>query len=268
MNILVTLDSNYVYPLCVMLRSLAETNRNGSFDVYVAHSSLTDSDFSRISNALSGVQARVHSITVGDGFFEDAPKLARTSKETYYRLLIGEILPREVHRILYIDPDTVINKSLDEFYNLDLGGNILAGGTHVYGIHRKINIARLKLKKTSCYVNAGVMLIDLDKWRQTVTSKKIFDFISENQKKLVLADQDVINVLFEDKMLAVDERIYNLDEKTYCYYSLKPFAKDRISLDWVRKNTVIIHFNGKHKPWREKKYRGRLGEYFEKYKNI
>lgn len=268
MNILVTLDSNYVYPLCVMLRSLAEANRNGSFDIYVAHSSLTDSDFSRISNALSGVQARVHSITVGDGFFEGAPKLARTSKETYYRLLIGEILPREVHRILYIDPDTVINKSLDEFYNLDLGGNILAGGTHVYGIHRKINIARLKLKKTSCYVNAGVMLIDLDKWRQTVTSKKIFDFISENQKKLVLADQDVINVIFEDKMLAVDERIYNLDEKTYCYYSLKPFAKDRISLDWVRNNTVIIHFNGKHKPWREKKYRGRLGEYFEKYKNI
>ena len=37
MNILVTLDSNYVGPLTVLLKSLMITNPNNSFDLYVAH---------------------------------------------------------------------------------------------------------------------------------------------------------------------------------------------------------------------------------------
>ena len=49
MNLLVTLDSNYVYPLCVMLRSLVRTHPRVSFDVYVAYAHLTDSDFKTIA---------------------------------------------------------------------------------------------------------------------------------------------------------------------------------------------------------------------------
>ena len=45
MNILVTLDSNYVMPLTVLLKSLMITNPQNEFDIYVAHSSLTKDDF-------------------------------------------------------------------------------------------------------------------------------------------------------------------------------------------------------------------------------
>lgn len=48
MNILVTLDSNYVFPLTVLLKSLMITNSEGEFDIYVAHSSLTEEDFGKI----------------------------------------------------------------------------------------------------------------------------------------------------------------------------------------------------------------------------
>ena len=51
MNILVTLDSNYVGPLTVFLKSLMITNPNNEFDIYVAHSSLTEEDFIKIKNA-------------------------------------------------------------------------------------------------------------------------------------------------------------------------------------------------------------------------
>ena len=264
MNILVSLDSNYIYPLCVMLHSLAKTNPDGHFDIYVAYSSLTEEDFERMNSALNGTNAVIHRVLVDDNIFAGAPVLGRLSKETYYRLLISDILPESVHRLLYLDPDIVINKDLSEFYNLDMQGNAVAAGTHLFGIMEKGNLARLGMKKTSRYINAGVLLIDLDEWRKTVTLQQIFDFISANIKKLLLADQDVINVMFEDKMLYIDERLYNLDEKTFSSY----FRKKAINLDWVRKNTVIIHFNGKHKPWREKNYRGKLGEFFEKHKDI
>ena len=268
MNILVTLDSNYIYPLCVMLHSLAKTNPDSHFDIYVAYSSLTDDDFGLMKRALTGTSADIHKIFVSDDMFNNAPVLDRLSKATYYRLLIGDILPEDVHKILYIDPDTVINQKLDEFYNIDLSDHVLAGGVHLFGFLEKINLMRLGMKKTSRYINAGVLLINLDKWRQTVTLDRIFDFITKNIKKLLLADQDVINVLFENHSLRIDERKYNLDEKTYSAYSSRSAGKNRIDLDWVRSNTTVIHFNGKHKPWREKNYGGKLGEFFEKNKDF
>ncbi len=268
MNILVTLDSNYVYPLCVMFHSLSKTNAGREFDIYVAYSSLTDGDFLLMEKALEGTQSTIHKVPVSDDIFADAPVLDRLSKETYYRLLIGDILPQNVHKILYLDPDIVINKDISDFYNIDLEGKAVAGGTHLYGFAQKVNLARLGMKKTSRYINAGVLLINLDEWRKTVALKEILDFISKNIKKLFLADQDVINVLFEDKKLCIDERLYNLDEKTYGIFASKFAGKNRIDLDWVRKNTVVIHFNGSNKPWKGKKYRGKLGEFFEKNKDF
>jgi len=269
MNILVTLDSNYIYPLCVMLNSLAKTNPDGEFDIYVAYSSLTDSDFAQMEKALGGINAVIHKVLVDNEIFSSAPVLDRLSKETYYRLLIGDILPENVNKILYLDPDIVINRDLTEFYNTDMTGKTVAGGMHMFGFFEKINLIRLGMSKNSHYINAGVLLINLDEWRKTVTLQQILDFISKNIKKLLLADQDVINCLFQHSTLTVDERLFNLDEKTYAVYSSKRAGKKRIDLDWVRKNTFIIHFNGKHKPWHEwNEYKGKLGEFFEKNKDF
>ena len=269
MNILVTLDSNYIYPLCVMFNSLAKTNPDGEFDIYVAYSSLTEDDFAKMGKALGGINAVIHRIPVDNKIFSGAPVLDRLSKETYYRLLIGNILPDDIHKILYLDPDIVINRDLTEFYNTDMTGKTVAGGMHMFGFFENINLWRLGMDKSSHYINAGVLLINLDEWRKAVTLQQILDFISANIKKLLLADQDVINCLFQHSTLLIDERLFNLDEKTYLKYSSKNAGQKRIDLDWVRKNTFIIHFNGKHKPWRERnEYKGKLGEFFEKNKNL
>lgn len=268
MNIFVSLDSNYIHPLCVMFRSLAETNAENSFDIYVGFSSLTEDDFSSMEKALGNLDARIHRVPIDENIFSGAPVLDRLSKATYYRLLIGEILPESVERLLYLDPDIVINGDLSEFYNTDLGSNVIAGCTHLYGIIEWGNLRRLGIRKKdhSHYINAGVLLIDLKKWREAVTVKSILDFIQKNSRFLLLADQDVINVLFAGRMMPADERLYNLDEKTFRHFTEK--SANPINLDWVRRNTVIIHYNGKEKPWNGSEYKGKLGEFYERLKNI
>ena len=87
---------------------------------------------------------------------------------------------------------------------------------------------------------------------------------AKNIKKLKLSDQDAINIYFQGKILVLDERKYNLDEKTYMFFHNRLF--NIIDLNWVDKNTVIVHFNGGKKPWGEKKYRGKLGVYFERFR--
>lgn len=220
--------------------------------------------------ALGNLDARIHRVPVDENIFSGAPVLDRLSKATYYRLLIGDIIPESVDRLLYLDPDIVINKDLSDYYNTDLKGNVLAGSGHLYNFNEFVNLCRLgiKPKKGRRYINAGILLIDLKKWRETVTVKQILAFIQKNIRILFLADQDVINVLFSDKMLCTDERIYNLDEKTLKHFSRKSADRNRINLDWVRKNTAIIHFNGKNKPWNEPDYKGNLGDFYEKNKDI
>ena len=48
MNILVTLDANYIRPLSVMLHSLVRADDCPKFDLYIAHSSLTDENIDSI----------------------------------------------------------------------------------------------------------------------------------------------------------------------------------------------------------------------------
>ncbi len=261
MNILVALNSNYIGPLGVMLHSMSLSNPNERFDIYVAHSSLTADDFAIIDNSVDLSRFTIHPIHVPDELLRDAPILERTSKETYYRLLATDILPEEVDRILYIDPDIVVINPLDEFYNIDMGDNYLAAAEHVGPFLHWVSTKRLKMPiKTSQYINAGVLMMNLKAMRKTETADKIFDFIKTTPMKLYLADQDVINALYFDKTLYINTYLYNLDEKTY-----KRGKKEKgMNLEWVEKNSVIVHFNGKYKPWKPD-YKGELEGFYFKY---
>lgn len=258
MNILVTLNSNYVPPLTVLMRSIMRTNPGTVFDLYVAHSSLGEEDFARIRSGCDMTRTRIHPVTVAPELLADAPVLGRLSKETYYRLLAVDFLPRELDRILYIDPDTVVLRSLKAFYTMDMGNDFIAAAGHTKGLVEAINRRRLHMAKGSRYINAGVLLMNLNAMRREVRTDRIFEYIQTHAKTLYLGDQDVFNGMFSDRIRIVDETLYNLDEKTYHLH------RRRIDLDWVRQNTVIVHYNGSEKPWKDN-YRGELQGFYLEY---
>lgn len=260
MNILVTLNSGYIGPLSVMLKSIMINEPDTKIDLYVAHSSLTEEDFGVIDKVVDKTRTTVHSIVVAPSLLEHAPVLKRISKETYYRLLVLDIIPDDVDRILYMDPDIVVNKSMKDLYNVSFDGAIIAGAGHTTGLLEKINKARLDMPENSQYVNAGVLMFNLEEMRKFCTTQDIFDYIEKNIKKLYLSDQDVINGMFGARTVYFDTRVFNLDEKV--------FKRERkIDLDWVRKNTSIIHYNGSQKPWKPD-YKGKLYEFYFHYKAL
>ncbi len=254
MNILVTLNSGYISPLCVMLKSIMISEPETEIHLYVAHSSLTEEDFSKINKVIDKSRTIVHPIVVEPSLLENAPVLKRISKETYYRLLVLDIIPEEVDRILYMDPDIVVNKSMKDLYNVDFKGNIVAGAGHTVGCVEWYNKKRLDMPESAHYVNAGVLVFNLEEMRKACTTQDIFDYIEKNIKKLYLSDQDVINGMFGARTVYFDTRVFNLDEKV--------FKRERkIDLEWVRNNTSIIHYNGSDKPWKPK-YKGKLAEFY------
>ncbi len=255
MNLLVTLDSNYVRPLCVMLRSLMRTNPRTAFDIYVAYSDLTENDFRTIGMCLEGSSCRVIGIRVPDALFADAPVLKRISKATYYRLFAPMYLPKTVDRILYIDPDTLILNDLSALYHLELGDFFYAGCGHLNGFMNWLNTARLGISAGNTYVNAGVLLMNIRALRAFFSASDVFDYVQKHAAGLFLADQDVLNALYADRILPLDSFLYNLDER--CFQRLLKALGQEGAWNFVRTQTCIVHYDGKYKPW-DPDYQGEL----------
>ena len=131
MNIVVSLNANYLRPLCVMLRSLLDANPGEEADVYVLHASLSPEAFSFARSVLPDGRLRLFDVRVPEDFMADAPVLFHFPKEMYYRIFSARLLPQTLGRALYLDPDMVINRPLAPLYGMELGEHFFAAARSV-----------------------------------------------------------------------------------------------------------------------------------------
>lgn len=165
---------------------------------------------------------------------------------TWYRIFLPEILPADVKKILYLDADTVVNGSLKDIFELSMDGKSIAA------VHDLIPFAKqradsLKLPKGDKYICAGVMLINLDYWRQNNIMGKILEFAKSYADILYCPDQDSINVVCQNSK------------------KLLPFKYGYVREFYNKKNSVIIHYSG-YRPWLTV-YKPPYHEIWKKYNN-
>lgn len=254
-NILVTIDNKYLHPLITMLNSYEQNHVGIKTNVFIAHSALTEEEIQMVQNAVKKEIIHIHSIQIKDKWFAETPVLERLPEESFYRLMAFHYLPKEVSKCLYLDPDIYIKKSLLPLYETDIDGYYIAAASHLRGFHNKINCVRLGLEEQERYINSGVMLMNLDYMRETLTIPQILECLNDNVHKLLLGDQDLINILFDGKIKMLDEFVYNLDEST------RKHNKKKVTESFVENETAIIHYNGKYKPWLQG-YKGTLNQYY------
>ncbi|WP_040214530.1 glycosyltransferase family 8 protein [Clostridium polynesiense] len=266
MNILVTLNSNYIKQLIIMMNSLLKSNPTDNFKFYIAHSSLTKEDLIVINSKIDKSRCEIIELKINLETLNNAPVSKRYPKEMYYRIFAAQYLPRDMERILYLDPDIVVINPIKDFYNIDFKGKLYAASSHLPRNLRIINTLRLNLPSDNYYINSGVMLMNLSLLRENQDMQQVFDYIEKYKNVLLFPDQDVINGVYCNDILPVDPLKYNLSEKYYMYCKLRPVNyKVGINIDWVRSNTCIIHYSGKNKPWK-RRYIGELGVFYNEIK--
>lgn len=268
MNILVSLDSNYVDQLCVMLKSLLISHPSERLDIYVAQTSLTEQDFTKMNQVVAGFDGEIHNIVIPEDMFSEAPITDRYPKEMYYRIFAANYLPKHLDKILYLDPDIVIINNLRELYELDMDNQYFAAASHVSEPLKKVNELRLNMPEDSTYINSGVLLMNLKLLRQEQDINEVYEYIKKNQLLLILPDQDVLNGIYAHKTIHIDPLKYNLSDRYLNIYnfSLKNIG-DRKNLRWVTHNTSILHYCGRNKPWNTNYY-GNLGTFYYYFENL
>lgn len=262
MNILVTLDENYIPYLNVMLVSLLRSNPDEYFSIYLLHSSVREQALTKTRRIL-GRRGELTAIPVSDAGLENAPTTSRYPFEIYYRIFAARYLPQQLDRILYLDPDLIVNKPLRELYTIPMKDYFFAAASHTGPVLRKLNEVRLDMEEESPYINSGVMLMNLALLRKEQRLEDVFDFIEKKKFLLFLPDQDIISSLYGSRIYPLDTFRYNMTETLFQRYAA--FEKT-IDLDWVRKNSVIIHYCGRNKPWKES-YIGKLDVFYQETKD-
>ena len=214
MNIVCATDDNYV-PLCgIMLTSLLENNRDSHVDIYILTKGLNLRSRKLFSKLLqkNNYDAEIHICEVNDEIFKYCPVRVgdHISLVAYYRFLIPYILPRLVDKVLYLDCDIMFNRDIHLLYDYDISEVEYAASSDHYG----------KYLIHPGYINAGVLLFNLKKCRETELFSKARDLI--RKKKLVFADQSAI-IRSTTKRLHLPQR-FN-DQK------------------FLHKHTVVRHFS-------------------------
>ncbi|MGX6978647.1 glycosyltransferase family 8 protein [Vagococcus elongatus] len=246
-DILVTLNENYMDPLKVMLTSLHHNNLEEEFRIWVVHESIGQEKMAELENLTHYFGWELHNKQIEHRWLDEAPTIKRYPKEMYFRLLCGEILPEEVNKVIYLDPDILIINSIRKLWDTDLGGHMIAASTHTGTTNLTSEINKLRLGTDHEYFNSGVMVMDLTIARTKIKLEDIIAVIEKHGAELLLPDQDVLNLLYGKHIKEVPEEIWNYDTRKAVSYYARSLGKH--DLQWVMDNTVILHFCGQPKPW-------------------
>lgn len=264
-QILCALDANYLPQLRVLLTSIRLNNPGETFGLYLMHSGLPECELEGLERWCGEAGWEFHSVSVDAALFDGAPVTAQYPREMYYRLLAGQMLPESLSRVLYLDPDILVINPLRELWETDMQGNMFAAAAHTGKTELANNVNRIRLGTDHDYYNSGVLLIDLERCRSEVSPDELFAFVREHRCELVMPDQDLLNAVYGDSILPLDDALWNYDARNFNNYMLRSAGEQ--DMDWVMENTAILHFCGKAKPWKPN-YIYRFGVLYRHYERL
>lgn len=229
----------------VMLTSLFENHpKNIDIHIYLLHSDLTTLDKSHLRQLVESYGGTLHLIRMDTSIFpKNCPVSENWSLEIYYRLALLDVLPEDVDRLLYLDVDIIVNKSLYDMYFEDFEGNMLCACADIpFTAHfnSKWDVFNGFLEQGMTYFNSGVMLLNIEAMRGSYSLKDYLEVAQKLNYNLVAPDQDLLNYMHWKEVKMLDENVYDLFAKIAYNHG--------IHYEEVKEQVAIIHYAG-YKPW-------------------
>lgn len=258
MNILFSSDDNYAQHLGVLIYSLLSANAEAdSIDLYVIDNEISEVNRRKIESVVGSFSnAAVTFIPFKKWKDSLTLDLAwNISLSSYGRLFVGSIVPQNVDRVIYLDCDMVVRNSLEQLWNTDLGLYTIAAVQDdvTDGIKEAVT-----LNPEEQYFNAGMLLIDLKKWREQKIEDKCLAFIKEMNGRVIHHDQGVLNGVFRNNWYRLPVE-YNLMTIHYMfnrtrilkYYGEHSEFYSESDIAKAKESPVILHYTPSFtsRPW-------------------
>lgn len=247
-NVLYQFNEAYVPFAGISMTSLFENNKDiNTLTVYVLDEDITqDSKNKLIKNAEKYGRSIVFFNTeiLVKNMIELGIPPYRNSYATNMKMFIPMFLDKSIERILYIDSDTIITGSISDFYFSDLGNNAISMILDSFGGNHKLYVG---LNRRDDYYNGGVILYDVFKWREEKCTDLIVSHVKNIRAHYMSPDQDLINIVLNDKIKKADLR-YNLQPLHTAYpvkLGMRFFPQDNYydneTIKEALEHPVIVH---------------------------
>ena len=229
-----------------MLHSLSESNQGEKLNVYVVHDILDPKEKASFIGYTSSFLSSISLLQADASCLYDFPVSGHGSLAAYFRLLLPDLLPAGLKRFLFIDSDAVVVDSVRSLWDTSLEGYPLAAvREHELSCHDHGYVY-------GEYFNSGMMLVDLDRWRQMDLLERGRAFAFSHPHRLRHWDQDVLNNLFAGQWLSTSER-WNACPHLFGLNPVYDLSRDKLTADQIAAmdHPAIVHFAGPGavKPW-------------------
>ena len=233
-NIVFCINSKFSKYLYVQMSSILRHSKE-NIHFYILYSSIDDKAKENIINILNSYNHAKFDI---DFIFVDIKKLLESkfdnfrlrswfgSYDIYNRLFLNEILKeKSIKTVISMDADMIILYDLSELFDLYRATKTIRG----------LPEKNLCFKQYNIYLNAGLLILDLDFLNQINFTQKAVHMINNEENKLLYPEQDIINFVIDDELKqTMSERFNEMDSNK----------------NFIEEKTVVLHYVGRNKPWR------------------
>jgi len=178
------------------------------------------------------------------------------SSTTWARLFIPQILAPDCDRVTYLDCDILVLDDVCQLHDVDLQGAVV-GVVNDYLIDSLghpfagSSVAVPNDLFGLPYFNAGIMVIDLKKFKDQEIPDKALKVGAGNPGKLPNLDQDALNAVLFEKWLPLDLR-WNVQAWLFQLHTFDECPHYRKLIEQrsqLTREAKIVHFVGTPKPW-------------------
>ena len=235
------LDRGFLMPTGVAIASLCR-HLSDADRVMVLHLGLTSPEIEVLRRCAGKIELSAADCT---GRLDPAwTPPSFNSQATFCRYLAAELMPGS-HRCVYIDGDTIVRRDPRPLAETDLAGHTLGAvrsrvAPFVASPGGVRSWFEIGLPGAAPYFNAGVLVMDLDRWRSEDVSARLTRFLVQHGATTWFSDQEALNaVLWNDwRPLARDwNYVTHVVESFLPAPELEP------------EDPGIVHFAGRSKPW-------------------
>ncbi len=220
-----------------MLASLFENGDVGDFKVVVFGLNLRRGDKAKLRQSCGSATANLQFRDID----ASKPPLSRLmptrwslSPANYSRLILPDLLSDECDRLIFLDSDMLIHASLRPLSTIDLAGFPIGAVREDHHVHPASD-GRLPLPAEIPYLNAGLLVVDVARWRAEKVTRRCFSFIKSYEARLRFAEQDALNCVL----------IGGWKELPRKWNFIHRGATDSGTFA----SAVVTHFAGGVKPW-------------------
>lgn len=164
--------------------------------------------------------------------------------DSYCRMFLDNYLPEDINRVLYLDSDVLVVDSLVELWETDLG---TCPAAVVRNCVSESYFKLFGMNDSSIYCNSGVILIDINRWREMNIDQRVRDYVKANNGYVFFMEQTTLSVVLQDELVSLHPRynalseITNMNYKEMCIFRKPKRYYDEKIFNEAKNDPAIIH---------------------------